>query len=117
MLTSIEWVSAVKSDTCIQSDYGIAKFLGISKASLSRYRQNITQLDEFIADKVADSLNIPAQFVYVSTHYERAKREEEKAVWMAIWQSIGGPQVEENIRKKLNDRVMQPAVKMVRISA
>lgn len=99
MLTTLDWLSAAKTTLCISSDYGIAKYLGISKTTISSYRTKGDAFGPETARKVAEVLKVPAEVIAVSAEWERAKREYDKDMWAAIYEKIGGLQVEENIRK------------------
>ena len=117
MLTSLEWVSAVKSVHCIQSDYGVAKLLNISKTNIGSIRKRRSHLGIDMALSVAEQLKIDPSVVYLSAQMERAKTPEEYEMWLRIYERMNGPQVEENIRKLLKDKYMTQAYRFVRVAA
>jgi hypothetical protein len=117
MITSIEWISVLKSKVSVQSDYAIAKLLGVSSATLSSYRTRKTFLDKIVCNRIAFLIEIDPKYLYVSTHYERAQSPEEMQVWFSLWQAIEGPQLEENIRENLDSKWLMPAVRMMRCMA
>ncbi|WP_293762614.1 hypothetical protein [uncultured Aquitalea sp.] len=117
MLTSIEWLSVLKSKICAQSDYAVSKILGVSTGTVSSYRTRKTFLDQNICNLVAELIEIDAKYLYISTHYERSHSKEEKEVWLRLWEDVGGAQLEENIRKNLDVKWLQPAVRFVRTYA
>lgn len=117
MLTSLEWISAVKTMRCVQSDYAVAKILKVSKGYMTSIRHKKSFIGVETAQRVAEELGIDASYVYISAQIERAKTPDEFAMWDGVYQRLGGAQVDENIMKLLNERVMQPAYKMVKYAA
>lgn len=101
MLTTLDWISALKNKVGISSDYGIAKFLGISSRTISSYRTGRTHFSEEIAALVAGYLEIHPSIVVASAGYERAAHDDEKAVWAYIYESVKGPQYEELMKEYL----------------
>lgn len=102
MLTTIDWLNALKHKTKISSDYGIAKHLGMSKQAISKYVNKHDYLGPETAQKVADELGIDAAVIYASCHAERSKSDRDRAIWTKIYEDIGGIQVEENIKDFLH---------------
>lgn len=90
MNTTIEFIDAVKAKHGLVSDYALAKFLGESHQRLSSYRVKRTYLDDLMAVKVAEALEIDPLYVIASVHAERAKKETEKKVWTDILEKLGG---------------------------
>ncbi|WP_137940254.1 hypothetical protein [Chitinivorax sp. B] len=101
MLTTLDWISALKTTLCISSDYGIAKHLGISKHAISKYRRKNEAFGPKTAEKVAEVLQVDPAILFASSEYERAKSNSEKDVWQGIYEKIGGLQAEELIRKNI----------------
>lgn len=101
MLNTLDWLSALKVKTNIQSDYGLHKLLGVAKATISGYRTGKTHFSDEIAAKVAGYLDVHPSIVLSSIGYERAVHDEEKAVWAYIYESVKGPQYEELMKEYL----------------
>lgn len=90
MKTTTEFLEGVKATYGLTSDYKLAKFLGISTASISRLMQKKDFLGDENAIKVANLLKIAPAYVLSCVHFERAKKAEEKAVWQSIIEKFGG---------------------------
>ncbi|MCW3478969.1 hypothetical protein OL229_05240 [Neisseriaceae bacterium JH1-16] len=109
MLTSLEWISALKTKTNIQSDYGVSKLLGVDRTTISGFRNKRNFLGLETAMKVASELEIDVSLVWLSAQFERAKSDPEKAMLVRLYVAAKGPQVEENIRKLIDARTLQAA--------
>lgn len=68
-----EWIDRVKKTTGIESDYGAAKVLGVSRATVSKYRSTTTTLDEDVAIRVAGALGERPEAVLLDQYAERTK--------------------------------------------
>lgn len=90
MNTTIQFIDAVKSKHGIASDYALAKFLEVKQQTVSGYRQGKVFLGDETAIKVAKVLEVEPASVLAAVHAERAKTEEEKAVWKLIYEKLGG---------------------------
>lgn len=90
MNTTIEFLDAVKAKHCLTSDYALSKFLCESNQRISNYRVKRSFLDDSMAVKVAEALEIDPLYVIASVHAERAKKETEKKVWTDILEKLGG---------------------------
>lgn len=106
MLTSTDWISYLKSCTSIKSDYGIAKLLRIDRSTMSTIVNKKGFLGVKSAVKIADELKIDPEFVYICAQFERSKCEEERKLWLDLYDKIGGAQLDEKIREKLRISVM-----------
>lgn len=84
MKTTIDFLDAVKVRYDLPSDYAAAKVLGITRSGVSSYRNGKSFLDDSMAIRVAELLEIDARFVTACVHQERAKSEGEKALWASI---------------------------------
>jgi hypothetical protein len=90
MNTTIEFLDAVKAKRGLASDYALANYLGESHQRISNYRVKRSFLDDSMAVKVAEALEIDPLYVIASVHAERAKKESEKKVWTDILEKLGG---------------------------
>ncbi|MDO9011345.1 MAG: hypothetical protein Q7U78_05995 [Gallionella sp.] len=84
MKNTLDFVSDLKTKTGLESDYAIAKLLGVTKTTLSSYRNKKSFFDDSIAIQVADLLNEDAAYVVACIHAERAKHSNERALWERI---------------------------------
>ena len=90
MKTTIEYIDAVKAKTGAASDYAVAPILGITRSAVSRYRNGHDFFSDEMALKVASILDIDPGLVVAAVHAERAKNDQEKAVWINIFEKLGG---------------------------
>lgn len=85
-----QWIDRVKRECGWDSDYRVAKELGITKAAISRYRsiEDSTLSDE-VAIKVAALLNIDPRVVIAGAHAKRAKTDGARKFWERFGTSAG----------------------------
>ena len=84
MKTTIDFLDAVKARNNGASDYAVAKMLGVTQQTVSRWRVGKDFFGDSAAIKVADKLKIDPRYVVACAHAERAKGDDEKAVWLGI---------------------------------
>lgn len=72
-MKAAEWIDRVKKTTGIESDYGVAKALGLSRTTISTYRVRPSTLDEEVAIKVANALGERPEAVVLDQMAERVK--------------------------------------------
>lgn len=90
MNTSNSYLDAVKTKLGLVSDYQLAKFLGCGHARISNYRSGYSKFDDEMAVKAASILEIDPMIVIAAVNAERAKNEETKAIWKALFERLGG---------------------------
>lgn len=79
-MKAVEWIDRVKISTGLQSDYAIAKALGINRSTVSKYRHDTTPtLDEDSAISVARVLGERPEAVILDQAAERVKSPEVRA--------------------------------------
>jgi len=83
-MKTIEYLDLVKAAKSITSDYQLAKTLGISTARLSSYRNGRYDMDELLALKVENILNMPSGSVLLDIQANRTKCPEAAKVLQAI---------------------------------
>jgi len=84
MRTTIEFLDALKSKHGGISDYALAKILGVTQQTVSRYRTGRDFLGDSTSICIAELLKIDAGYVIACVHSERARKESEKAIWQRI---------------------------------
>ncbi|MBZ0105543.1 MAG: hypothetical protein K8H84_07910 [Sulfuricella denitrificans] len=90
MNTTIDFLDAVKAKHGLVSDYALAKELGVRQSCIGNYRAKRSYLDDLMAVKVAEALEIDPMYVIASANAERSKKAEEKKVWTDILEKLGG---------------------------
>ena len=73
------WIDQVKAAKGLSSDYAAAKALGISRATISKYRSTTPTLDEENAIKIAHALGMNPAGIIVDQVAERSKSAEVRA--------------------------------------
>lgn len=89
-MKAADWIDRVKSTHGWESDYRVAKELGLSRATVSSYRSRTPTLDEDSAVKVAHALGIDPVLILADQALERAKNEEARSAWAVALQRLGG---------------------------
>ncbi len=89
--TTIELLDSVKSLKNIDSDYAIAKFFDVKPASVSKWRNGLSFLDDSNCEKVAAALDLPVGYVLACVHAERAKTETLRDAWASLAASFSAP--------------------------
>lgn len=89
MNTTCDFLDAVKTKRGIDSDYALAKILKVTGSCISNYRSKRSYLDDKMALKVAEALEIDAGYVIACSHVERAKNEEIRQTWRGIVEKLG----------------------------
>lgn len=90
MKTTIEFLDELKARKGGISDYAVAKILGVTQQTISKYRVGKDYLGDSTAIRVAQLLEIDPAIIIASVHAERSKSEQEKAVWREIFEKLGG---------------------------
>lgn len=84
MHTTINFLDDLKAKCGLTSDYQISKFLKITQAAVSNYRNGKKNFDEQTALKVAHALEMDAAYVLACMEWQRAKCPEAREVWERI---------------------------------
>ncbi len=90
MKTTAQYLDEVKIALNLPSDYALAKYWEVSKQDISEYRSGKRTLGEDRAIAVAKILRINPAEPLIASHFERAKSEEAKEVWLSILDNIEG---------------------------
>ena len=76
-----EWLDKAKKKENIQSDYRLAKIIGIEPASISTMRRRDNGMDNYTAIRIAEILEINKLIVIIDMEMKKAKSEEKKEFW------------------------------------
>jgi transcriptional regulator with XRE-family HTH domain len=79
---STDYLDAVKHRHGLESDYQLAKVLGVGHSTISHYRTGRSVMDATMCVKLAELLAVPAIEVIAAAEVERATRPEVKKVWL-----------------------------------
>lgn len=84
MKTCNDWLDAVKKRHKLESDYALAKLLGVQQTNISRYRLGRGSMDVYTAARVAELLNEDALKVIATAEAERARNDEQRTFWKRL---------------------------------
>jgi plasmid maintenance system antidote protein VapI len=87
-MNTLEYLDACKVELGIESDYALAKALGVAQSSVSNYRVGRSRIDDDVALTIARILHIEPIVVIAHANAERAKTPEQKAKWMDVAEKI-----------------------------
>lgn len=90
MKSTIAFLNAVKARYDAPSDYAAAKILGVTHQTVSKWRVGKDFIGDSTALTVARLLEIDPAYVIACAHAERAKKADERAVWVTIMERLGG---------------------------
>ncbi|CAG4928359.1 helix-turn-helix domain-containing protein [Paraburkholderia saeva] len=90
MKTTGEYLDAVKAKLDLPSDYATAKALGVTRASVSKWRLGHSVPDELACARIADIIGVEPIEVIAASQYERSKDEHARALWESIWGKAAG---------------------------
>lgn len=86
------YLDALQQKLGVKSDYALMKHIGVSKQSLSKYRQDMGGFDDEVCIRVAEILGMHPAAVMLDMHKERSKTPEVRALWEAahagFWQVV-----------------------------
>jgi transcriptional regulator with XRE-family HTH domain len=83
-----DYLDAAKVKLHVQSDYALAKALGISREYISQFRLGKRPLSDEISIKLAKILQISPLAPIALANAERAKNPEIQAAWNALLEKI-----------------------------
>jgi transcriptional regulator with XRE-family HTH domain len=80
-MNTLDFLAACKARLGIESDYALAKRLGVAQSSVSNYRTGRSRIDDDVALTIADILGIDPIIVIAAANAERASSPERRARW------------------------------------
>ena len=84
-MNAINYLEKAKEKLGIKSDYALAKWLGISRFSLSSFTTGRRPLDDYTATRIAEALGINPMEIIAARNAEREKDETRKEFWRRIF--------------------------------
>lgn len=87
-MNTLEYLAACKTRLGIESDYALAKALGVTQQAVSSYRSGNSKINDDVALRVAEILHLHPLQVIAAANAERAKTEEAKARWMGVMEKF-----------------------------
>ncbi len=87
-MKTLEYLAAVKKKLAIESDYALAKALGISHSAICGYRAGTSRINDDVALKIAEILAVHPLQVIADANAERAKTPEMRAAWSNLMSRV-----------------------------
>lgn len=87
-MNTIGYLKQAKRRLGIESDYALAKALGISTQAVSKMQAGKHTMGDATALKIAEILGLPKAMVLADAHAEREKNPEIQAVWLGLVENI-----------------------------
>jgi hypothetical protein len=84
MKSSKDYIEEVKAKLGIESDYALAKWLGVTKQAASNWARGKNGLDDYAAARIAETLEINPLEVIAVANMERDKVSERREFWRRI---------------------------------
>ncbi len=75
------YLNELKKKTGIESDYGLANALGVSRQRVSNYRQDLCSFDNDMALRVGEMLGVNPMLIIADVEAEKSKDEERRKTW------------------------------------
>ncbi len=88
MHTTIELLDLLKTRYGWDSDYRVAKELGIPKQTVSNWRTKVASFGNPEAIRIAKLLNFDPAYVMACANHDRAKSDDERQVWERIARAV-----------------------------
>ena len=89
-MKAAEWIDRVKTAHGWDSDYRVAKELGLSRSTVSKYRTHPTTMDDDSAVKVAEALGEKPEIVLLDQTMERSQSVAAKSALAGLLNRLGG---------------------------
>lgn len=87
MKTTLEYLDTAKKALGIESDYGIAQYLNVTRQAINNWRKNRQVMDDYAAAKIAEALGLNPMEVIAAANLEREKGEERKSYWRKVFEA------------------------------
>ena len=81
MMKPAEWLDKAKKKLVIDSDYELAKVIGVSQSALTNIRKRNAGIDNYIAARLEDILEIKQMSIIIDMEIQKAKNEEKRKYW------------------------------------
>lgn len=80
-MNSVELVERLKARHALRSNYAVAKFLGVYPSTVTSWQKGRSRMDDKLALKVAEALEMDPGEVLASLYAERTDCPEVRKVW------------------------------------
>lgn len=84
MKSTIDYLDEAKNRLKIDSDNKMAGILNIKREGISNYRAGRSRMDDYVAARIAEILDIPKIEVIGTANYEREKNQTKREYWKIV---------------------------------
>jgi len=81
MRTTADFLDLLRVELQLDSDGQLAKYFGVKRQMISRYRTNAGSFDDLLSLRVAEILDLDGAYVMACMHYQREERPTVKNAW------------------------------------
>lgn len=90
MKSTVQYLDEMKDRLGVESDYALAKALGMTRAAVSKYRTGYSMPDDLACAKIAEVLGVEPMEVIAAINYQRSKTDDARRLWESIWGKAAG---------------------------
>lgn len=87
-MNTLDYLGAVKKRLGIESDYALAKALGISHSAICGYRAGTSRINDDVALTIAEILDKNPLEVIAAANAERAKTDQMRNKWTGLMEKF-----------------------------
>ena len=83
-MKTIDYIDRLKAKAKIPSDYALEKHLQLAKGTVTHYRSSRRIMDDYVAARIADELDVPHMEVISAAQAEREQDSARKRYWLTM---------------------------------
>ncbi len=80
-MKATEWLDKAKQKLKIESDYKLEQIIGIGSGAIANIRKRNSGMDNYVASRIEDILEIERMTVIIDMEIQKTKNEEKKKYW------------------------------------
>jgi len=80
-MEATDWLDKAKQKLKVDSDYKLAKVIGIGNAAIANIRKRKSGMDNYVASRLEDILELERMTIIIDMEIQKAKTEEKRKYW------------------------------------
>lgn len=80
-MNATEWLEKAKNKLKINSDYELAKVIGIRASAITNIKKRSSGIDNYVASRLEDILELRPMTIIIDMEIQKAKTEEKRKYW------------------------------------
>lgn len=80
-MEATEWLDKAKQKLKLDSDYKLAKVIGIGNGAIANIRKRNAGMDNYVASRLEDILELEKMTIIIDMEIQKAKTEEKRRYW------------------------------------